>query len=138
MMYHGMVGEMTRLLSCSYEKGQLFIRTPPFHDASHRVGTREPCYFVIRTPLFHDALHRVGSWEPCYFVIRTPPFTMLRIGWVPGNLVVSQYKKVAHPYKLLFLFNYLKILWQSMKIVDILFLFLHQNMLLHHKPSLDF
>ena len=26
MMYHGMVGEITRLLSCSYEKGQLLIR----------------------------------------------------------------------------------------------------------------
>ena len=70
MMYHGMVGEMTRLLSCSYEKGQLFIRTPPFHDALHRVGTREPCYFVITTPPFHDASHRVGSREPCCFTIK--------------------------------------------------------------------
>ena len=74
MMYHGMVGEMTRLLSCSYEKGQLLIRTPPFHDALHRVGTREPCYFVITTPPFHDASHRVGTREPCCSTITTPPF----------------------------------------------------------------
>ena len=70
MMYHGMVGEMTRLLSCSYEKGQLLIRTPPFHDALHRVGTREPCCSTITTPPFHDALHRVGAREPCCFTIK--------------------------------------------------------------------
>ena len=55
----------------------VFIRTPPFLDALHRVGAREPCCFTITIPPFLDALHRVGAREPCCFTIKKLIFTIL-------------------------------------------------------------
>ena len=84
MMYHGMVGEMTKLLSCSYEKGQLLIRTPAFHDALHRVGN--PGTLLLRNK--NSTLPRcfASGGNPGTLLLRNKNLTLPRCFASGGNL----------------------------------------------------